>query len=254
MELQVSAMTSVWSCGGGTQSAAIAALICRGSIQPPDYAVIADTGMERSTTWKYMDEVLFPALISVGVTLIKVKAADYATVGVWGGKEDRSILIPAFTSINGGAGKLPNFCSYEWKRRVVERYMRAQGVSKYESWIGFSTDEMRRVSASVPGPRTTRYPLIELGMRRGDCIAEVLRMGWPAPPRSSCWMCPNMGPREWREVMQSEDAEKAISFDREIRKTDPDIWLTQEMKPLTECNFENATGDLFGCESGECFV
>ena len=54
--------------------------------------------------------------------------------------------------------------------------------------------------------------------------------------------------------MQSEDAEKAIRFDREIRKTDPDVWLTQEMKPLTECDFENATGDLFGCESGECFV
>jgi hypothetical protein len=40
-------MTDLWSCGGGTQSAAIAALIVRGDIRKPDLAVIVDTERER---------------------------------------------------------------------------------------------------------------------------------------------------------------------------------------------------------------
>lgn len=254
MAVSDAVMASVWSCGGGTQSAAIAALIVRGDIPPPDYAVIADTGMEKSGTWRYMDDTLLPALASVGVELRRVKAQDFATVGLWGGKDGRSILIPAFTSIGGGAGKMPNFCSHEWKTRVIERYMRSQNVSSYESWIGFSTDELRRVNAVSKGPRQKRYPLIERGMNRGDCIAAVLRMRWPSPPRSSCWMCPNMGAEEWRSVMASEDADKAIRFDAEMRKTDADVWLTKDMKPITEVDFSSQNGDLFGCESGECFV
>jgi hypothetical protein len=63
-----------------------------------------------------------------------------------------------------------------------------------------------------------------------------------------------MGAEEWRSVMASEDAGKAIRFDAKMRKTDPDVWLTKDMKPITEVDFTSQTGDLFGCESGECFV
>jgi hypothetical protein len=39
-------MATVWSCGGGTQSAAIAALIVSGQMPVPDLSVIVDTERE----------------------------------------------------------------------------------------------------------------------------------------------------------------------------------------------------------------
>jgi hypothetical protein len=52
----------VWSCGGGTQSAAISALIVRGELPKPSAAIIADTGREASETWRYYECTLKPAL------------------------------------------------------------------------------------------------------------------------------------------------------------------------------------------------
>lgn len=55
--------TVIWNSGGGTQSAAIAALIVTGKLPKPDLAVIADTGRERSSTWDYLDRHIAPALV-----------------------------------------------------------------------------------------------------------------------------------------------------------------------------------------------
>ena len=46
----------VWSSGGGTKSAAIAALICKNELMP-DIAIIVDTEREVQTTWDYHDYV-----------------------------------------------------------------------------------------------------------------------------------------------------------------------------------------------------
>ena len=47
-------MTTVWSYGGGTQTAAIAVLILQGRLPKPDIAVMADTGREIASTWDYL--------------------------------------------------------------------------------------------------------------------------------------------------------------------------------------------------------
>ena len=61
--------TQIWNNGGGTQSAAIAALLVTGILPKPDLAVIADTGRERSSTWDYLNAYVSPALASVGVPM-----------------------------------------------------------------------------------------------------------------------------------------------------------------------------------------
>jgi hypothetical protein len=60
-------MTTVWSYGGGTQTAAIAVLILQGKLPKPDIAVMADTGREIQSTWDYLYTVVQPALDSIGV-------------------------------------------------------------------------------------------------------------------------------------------------------------------------------------------
>jgi len=54
----------VWSCGGGTQSGAIAELIRLGKLPVPDFAFMTNTGRERSSTWPFVDGFIRPALAS----------------------------------------------------------------------------------------------------------------------------------------------------------------------------------------------
>ncbi|MHB9357008.1 hypothetical protein [Pseudomonas amygdali] len=244
--------TQIWSSGGGTQSSAIAALICQGELSP-DLSIIVDTEREMSTTWDYMDRWVLPALQAAGVQLHRVAKSRYATVDLM---RNDDLLIPAFTTESGSIGKLPTYCSNEWKQRVMRRWASEQGVLQADVWIGFTIDEMRRVTQPM-GKWQNRYPLIDRRMTRGDCIALVKRMGWPEPPRSACWMCPNMNKqdRRWQKKNAPADFAKAVQFDKDIRLIDEDLWLVDTAQPLDEADF-SSRDDLFTgrCDSGMCFV
>lgn len=258
--------TQIWNSGGGTQSTAIAALIVLGKLPKPDIAIIADTERERSSTWDYLDNVVMPALSKVGVQLVRVAKSDYSKIDLMGGKDGKSLLIPAFTNQGGSPGKMRAFCSAEWKRDVCRRYASAvHGVKAATNWIGYSTDEMGRAlkaqkATKNQGKWQVDFPLIRLGMSRSDCIALVKKMGWPTPPRSSCWMCPNHHMNEWREIKADpNDWPKVIQFDRQLRQLDPHAWLTDQPVPIDQVDFSDYQEVLFGredgaCDSGMCFV
>ena len=244
--------TQIWSSGGGVQSSAIAALICMGELRP-DLAVIVDTERELSTTWDYLDKWVTPALNEAGVTLHRVKKSEYATVDL---VRNGDFLIPAFTTENGDIGKLPTFCSNEWKQRVMRRWASDQGVKQADIWIGFTIDELRRVKQPI-GKWQNRHPLIDRRMTRGDCIALVKRMGWPTPPRSSCWMCPNKPHHEWewQRIHAPQDHQRAVAFEADMQKHDADLWLTDAGTPLGEADFSQPDDFFTGrCDSGMCFV
>ena len=247
----------IWSDGGGTQSAAIAAGIVTGRLPKPDLACIADTSREMGSTWVYHEEVIGPALRSVGVEVHIIPHA-YSTVDLH--SSNGKLLIPAFTSQSVGGGKLPTFCSNEWKQRPVRRWATEQmpDAKAFDVWLGFSTDEVHRCKGSGSAKWVHVFPLIEMmRMSRAEAVAFVVSMGWPLPPRSSCWMCPNKTDREWREL-PGQERELAARFEREIRKTDPHVWLHKSMQPLGTIDF-NAQADMFedeeaGCHSGYCFT
>lgn len=247
----------LWSSGGGVQSTAIGALIVLGRLPKPDLAVIADTGRELSTTWDYYENVTKPELAKIGVDLVRVNKDDYATVDLYS-KKEKSILIPAFTSQNGSIGKLPTYCSNEWKSRVIHRWASEQRPnSKFNVWLGFTLDEADRMTFRQ-GKWADSYPLIKLGMHRYDCLSVVKELGWPEPPRSACWMCPNKHQSEWQWQKEHapNDHQNAIDFEQEIQVIDPHLWLNQEGNRLEECNF-NSQQDLFiggVCNSGMCFT
>jgi hypothetical protein len=250
----------VFSSGGGTQSCAIAALIIQGRLPKPDAAVIVDTGRERSTTWDYMDAHIYPALISVGVELHRVSKSDFAKEDVWD-LQGKHLLIPAYTSQGDEPGKLSGFCSDKWKRRVRDRWLRSQGIRKARIWIGFSLDEMPRAVRLMRGKQweqgMARLPLIyDVPMRREQSIRLVRDMGWPTPPRSNCWMCPNQSDAEWLDIKSNHPDEfrKAVELERDIQLRDPFAWMHKSCKPLDQVEFRVA--DLFNrpCESGACFI
>src|SRR5208283_3302697 len=146
------------------------ALIVQGRLPKPDIALIVDTEREKSTTWYYYDSVLKPKLAKVGVDLVRVPKSKYATVDLWSSSGD--LLIPAFTDKNGEKGKLQTYCSNEWKKRVIMRYLRECGVESCQNWLGISLDEMKRVRTGDKLWFQPRYPLIyDVPMRRNQCVS-----------------------------------------------------------------------------------
>lgn len=247
--------TQLWASGGGVQSAAIAALIVQGRLKP-DLCVIVDTEREQSSTWAYMDSVISPALASVGVTLHRVRKSLYEPRDLH--STNGTLLVPVFTTKNGEVGKLSNFCSAYWKREVIKRWATAQGVTAASTWLGISVDEMERIQPNRGHKWHQRYPLIEQAMNRGDCEALVARMGWPKPPRSSCYQCPNHTQAEWRDIRDNKPADwqAAIQFERNLQKTDPHAFLHSDCVPLDKADLDDPNGVLFGhgCSSGHCFT
>jgi hypothetical protein len=236
----------VWKYGGGTQSVAIAALIVQEKLPKPDLACIADTGRERSTTWQYMDSVVAPALRGVGVEIHRLDKAKYEYAHEDLYNRTGHLLIPAFTDANGKTGKMSGYCNKWWKRDVVDNWLRRDmGIKPQEvrSWIGFSADEYPRALRMMQGEEykqgRIRFPLIELMLKRRDSIRLVEDMGWPTPPRSACWMCPNQTDYEWADLKKNHPDEfaRAVAVENEMRTRDSNYWLHDSCQPLETVDF-----------------
>lgn len=260
----------IFSNGGGTQSCAAIALIIQGKLPRPDYICIVDTERERSTTWQYLDAVIRPALRKIGVEVHRIRKSEWGSKPPHGmdymSHNGNTLLLPSFTNQTGEVGKLSGFCSKTWKVETQQRYCReALGIptNKQKNWICFSLDEARRASQMMGSKQykagLIRFPLIQgVPMRREQSIQVVLRMGWPEPPRSACWMCPNQLNDEWASLTP-EEFQAACELEIEMQKQDPFAWFHKSCVPLSQIDFSKPmqpVDDLFSraCSSGGCFT
>ncbi len=236
----------LWSCGGGRQSAGIAALIAAGELPRPDHASMIRLEWEAETVWPYVERFIIPAMDAAGVSFTIIDRAKYATHDFWGGADGATILLPVFSDQSGEPSKLPEFCSGEWKRDVGNRW-----AAEQPGWKARRRRGPRRQWIQPAYPLLDVRPTSVLG-----CLEAVRRMGWPEPPRSRCRHCPNQSDREWAELTPAEFA-AACDLDDDIRKTDPHAFLHKRMVPLRMVTLEPKTeGDgLFtgGCSAGTCY-
>jgi hypothetical protein len=246
-------MTDILSYGGGVQTIAMCVLVAQGRLPKPDYVIAADTGREMPTTWEYAREHAAPLLARVGLDL-HIASHDLATVDLHGHNGD--LLLPAFTD----TGKLPTYCSTEWKQRVVARYARRVlgATDDLINWIGFSLDERKRVKAD----EGRSFPLIALGMTRQDCVNLIEAAGLPLPKKSRCYMCPHQSPDEWAEVYDDPALwARAVAVDDEVRDADErgGVYLHETRRPLALLTREDIATmrqrePSRQCGLGLCFV
>ena len=70
--------------------------------------------------------------------------------------------------------------------------------------IGISTDEIHRINRKHEElHEITVYPLIELGLDRGDCEKIISDAGLPVPSKSACFFCPFHGKEYWRDLKKN---------------------------------------------------
>lgn len=255
----------VWSYGGGTQSIAIWRLIELGKLPMPEMIIMADTSREARRTWRYNWANIFPRMYAAGAN-VHIASHDLATVDLYREKDGKkSLLIPAFTQ----SGKLPTFCSNEWKTRVVRRYLKNIYGKDFECvmWLGMSIDEIERLKHSDVKWIENAWPLAgmpvsqDYGLRltRSDCEQVVLDAGLPPPPKSACDICPHTTNDVWLDMKTNDPADfaEAIELDRIIRANDQQggVWLHADRIPLDQVDFTKPDEPtLFGCDSGFCWT
>ncbi len=257
----------VWSYGGGWQSVAIGVLIRQGVLPKPDIACIADTSREVGTTWEYLHEHMQPFLDPISLT-IEVIPHTLSRVDLH--RKSGLTIMPAYTGTNEpglfgpvqSKGRLGAFCSGEWKRDTIERWLRLRGVKECETWIGFSLDEQRRVGRDHRPWCHLRYPLIERNITRAMCGELIQAAGLPLPRKSRCWCCPHQSAAEWAEVKaRPGEWAAAMATERAVNDHDPredgQLFLYQGRVPLAEADFDGDTLTVLPgrpCEGGHCFV
>ena len=249
----------LWSCGGGRQSAGIAALIKDGILPKPDHVAMVALEWEVRTVWAYVNAYIRPAMESLGIPFTAISRKKYASYEFWAGADGDSLLLPAFTNQSGEKGKLSEFCSDKWKREVMMRWAAEQHGWKdrgVNNWVGISKDEAHRRGIARTKWFVPTYPLLDvLCTRVAGCLAAVERQGWPTPPRSRCRHCPNQADAEWAELT-ADEWELACQTDEMVREIDPHAFLHKSLMPLrvVKLDVEDDNGGLFGgCQSGTCY-
>lgn len=308
----------VVSYGGGTQSTVMVHMAIDGDLPPLDAVIFADTQNEVPGTYTHLDYIS-RRCESAGIPFQVVTKGDLwqdAMTQKWPptlpchainekGKASRvngytcsydykrRVVTAAVKRLCGGRAA--------WKKSTVEQ------------WIGYTTDEVSRckqadecrcghkraatVARTDERPRghlracrecscegfdswqVNRWPLIELEMRRGDCLPWLRERGYPVPPRSACYFCPNRGNGHWRDLKANDPERwaKAVALDEHVRN---DLiersrvrlqgrWLHGSRLPLSEADLrssaDRASADgqdaLFDvgevdndCDLGTCFT
>ena len=182
------------SYGAGTNSTAmLIEMVRRG--EHVDVITFADTGGERQETYDYL--LMFSAwLVERGYPEIirVVKGGKAETL------EENCLRMNMLPSVAYGFKS----CSLKFKVEPQEKFANNWEPAK-QAWaagekvikcIGYDAGEPQRAKFDEDKKYKWRYPLIEWGMGRDECIEAIRAAGLPLPGKSACFFCPNSKPRE----------------------------------------------------------
>lgn len=266
------------SLGAGVQSSTLALMAAVGEITPmPDFAIFADTQAEPKSVYKWLDwlekQLPFPVhRVTRGNMTEEMMMLRTAKDG----RQWTKGAIPAFMQApDGSIGLLGRSCTADYKiAPILKNLRRLCGIKRGEKhvqvtqWIGISYDEIQRMKPSRDKWTQHRWPLIELQMRRHDCLAWLKKHGFPEPPRSACSYCPFHSNKEWRRLKEHEPEAfaEAVRVEKELQRTKAETdnmrsipWLHRSCIPLenVDLSTEEDAGqlDMFGNEcEGLCGV
>lgn len=276
-------MKNIISLGAGVQSSTMALMASRGEILPmPEAAIFADTQAEPASVYRWLDwlekQLPFPVYrvtkgdMTDDMLLLrdrKNRKPEYSDQ--WA----RS-LIPSFIKNSDGTrGIMGRQCTQNYKIDPIEKKIKElAGIKRGEkqvkviSWIGISLDEAHRMKPARTRWTQNRWPLIDIGMRRSDCLNWMRAKGYPRPPRSACIYCPFHSNIEWRQLRDEEPKEwkRAVQFEHDLQRVKAQTdkskgipYLHSSLLPLEEVDLsvpsDYGQTDLFGNEcTGTCGV
>lgn len=250
---------NILSLGAGVQSSTIALMAACGEVTPmPDAAVFSDTGAEPAEVYRWLDwlskQLPFPVyqvMRGNGLTETVISAVERKD----GNGHYCNSNIPAFTDDVDSVGQISRQCTLKFKVEPITKKIRELcGVKRGQKdvsvtqWIGISFDEMQRMRMSREPWMQNRWPLVELRMRRSDCLAWMRDRGYPTPPRSACVYCPFHSNTEWHRL-KTQDPDsfaEAVRVERLYQSAKEKAgfggkpYFHRSLKPLDEVDFRSA--------------
>jgi C-5 cytosine-specific DNA methylase len=260
------------SLGAGVQSTVLALMATDGTLPGLDGAVFADTGWEPARVYRHLDR-LEQSLTAAGIPLYRVSKGNLRSDAI--DSDHRYASVPYFVrNPDGSDGMGRRQCTSEYKLNPINRKVREllgaqppdfRRVPKgrvAEQWIGFSTDEITRISDSGVSYVRKRYPLLELGMTRSDCSRWLRSRGWTSVAKSACIGCPYHGNRQWRDLRDNQPNEwaDAVEFDAQIRRggarglpLNGEAFLHRSRVPLSLAPIDRVTRAEWADRQGDLF-
>jgi hypothetical protein len=227
-------MLRVLSLGAGVQSTTIALLSAVGELPPLDVAIFADTGSEPAVVYRHLAWLQTPGLLPFPIHIVKAGAVSLgdgmlAAMNGGGGRGFHARPPLFVRNPDGTKGMVRRQCTGDYKIDPIEKEVRRLLGLKVrqrwpktlvaEQWIGISRDEASRMRDSPRAAVVFRYPLIERGWSRNNCLDWLAANGYPTPPKSACTFCPFHSDRAWRELRDTDAAgwNEAVAVDRAVR-------------------------------------
>src|SRR5215475_6262989 len=201
----------VISLGAGVQSSTMA-LMAGKQIQPmPVAAIFADTQAEPKSVYEWLDklEKMLPFPV---IRVTQGEGLEKDSLRIRQRKDGKGNWVPSgipHYSINrdGTDGHGPRQCTQDFKLtpllREARRLLKEHNAQRVIQWIGISLDEAHRMKPSRVKYTVTRWPLIELEMKRYHCVNWLANRGLKAP-RSACVFCPYHNNVEWKRLKDEE--------------------------------------------------
>lgn len=248
--------------GAGVQSTTVYLMAATGALEPrPDLAIFADTQSEPAWVYAHLDRLERRWGAVIPIRRVTAGSLEADTLASRDGRT-RWAALPLFTQPETGDnrhGRLRRQCTREYKIRPLERAarewlglrprQRAAGRFAVEEWIGISADEAHRAKPSRISWISSRWPLLDLGMTRRDCIDWLEQHGHPIPRKSACVFCPFHDDATWAWMKREAPAEfaRACAFDAQLRAgglrgVRGPVYVHRSLRPLAEVEFRPVAG------------
>ena len=223
---------TVVSLGGGVQSSVMALMAGEGTFDRlPDCAIFADTHWETPSVYAHLKwlegQFRFPVYIVDNGRSLRQDVKALTNHSGSNNYVDIPVYLKGRNGEGDGIGRRQ--CTTNYKIRPIRRKIRellglkprqrVPAGTLVELWLGISTDEAVRMKDSRDRWITNRYPLIEAGMSRQDCIDWwAARYDRPLE-RSACVACPFQSRQRWVETKRRWPGlfAEAVEIDADMR-------------------------------------
>lgn len=202
----------ILSYGAGTPSTTLALMSCEnayhGQLYPhpevPVYDAVIFCDLHGEPSWVYAQAEFTAAICQkAGIPFYCLDADLYGNFTRSFGRT-RTACLPFWTlDGEGKKGRMPRQCTYDYKIKVIERFVRYEllcykpkeralpfDVHAHNLHMGIMWEERRRARESRQTLFKNQYPLVKMGWTRPDCYAYNQNV-WGLETRASCCcFCP----------------------------------------------------------------
>lgn len=183
--------------------------------QPGDLVIFTDTGREHPKTYKFIND--FEAHECIPVIRLSYYDSDKPFDSLLTEKKHKCL-----------PNRVKRFCTDELKIKVAKRYLRSIGITEFENFIGFRSDEPQRVAKRKQNFKRVhdRWPLYDDGVDKA-----IINHYWSQKPYNleipsilgNCTLCFMKGKSAIMAILSiyPELADPWINDEKEAQKHGP---------------------------------